>query len=334
MEHEARNSMKAIIFFAAVVSLLLLIVSSAWSEYPERPITILVGSTAGGGTDLGVRALAIGAERNLGKRLMIENRGGAGGTVALSQVAVAKPDGYTLGCAVNGSIVDTPLMQHVTFKPLKSFTPIISYAIGQHTGLLVKSDAPWKTFKEFLDYVRENPGKIKYSSAGIGYSVHINMEAIGKKEGLKWVHVPYKGNAPAVMALLGGHVDACSCDTSFPQHVEAGSARVLLTHGATRDPKFPDVPTAMELGYGVKSETIHSIVGPAGIPDEIVVKLEAAFKMGMETQEFKSMLAISNKDPYYMGSKDYERYLKEYWTRSESLLTDLGLIKEPATQPY
>jgi tripartite-type tricarboxylate transporter receptor subunit TctC len=334
MKLKATIPMVTSLFLFTVGGLLLSTPRTACSEFPERPVTVLVGSDPGGNMDLGARALAIGAERYLGKPLVIENRGGGGGTVALGAVSAAKPDGYTLCCAPNTAIANTPLLQKMPFKPLKSFTPVLGYAIGQHTGLLVRSNSPWKTFKEFLEYARQNPGKIKYSSAGIGFGTHTIMEAIGKKEGVKWVHVPYKGNAPAVMALLGDHVDACSCDASFPQYVDAGTVRVLLAHGATRHPQFPDIPTAMELGYGVRSETIHSIIGPAGLPDQVVAKLAAAFKKGMETPEFEKTIATINQNPFFLGSKDYEGHLKEFWNRYEALFKDIGLITEPATQPY
>ena len=134
------------------------------------------------------------------------------------------------------------------FKPLKSFTPGLGLRNRPAHRPSGRSNSPWKTFEEFFDYARQNPGKIKYSSAGIGFGTHVIMEAIAKREGVKWVHVPYKGNTPAVMALLGDHVDACSCDASFPQYVETGSVRVLLAHGETRHARFPDIPTAMELG--------------------------------------------------------------------------------------
>jgi tripartite-type tricarboxylate transporter receptor subunit TctC len=160
----------------------------------------------GGSLDLSSRGIAVGASAYLTQPLVLENKGGGGGALALSPVANAKPDGYTICCAPADSIIITPMLQKVPFRPLKSFTPIVGFAAAERTALLVKSDSPWKTFKDFIEYARKNPGKIKYSSAGVGQFMHVAVELIGQQEGIKWVHVPYKGTAPARMALRGGHV--------------------------------------------------------------------------------------------------------------------------------
>jgi tripartite-type tricarboxylate transporter receptor subunit TctC len=313
----------------------LLFSGPAWSaEYPERPVTVFVGMAPGGATDLLIRALAPATGAALGKQLLVENKDGGGGAVALGLVANAKPDGYTLFGGQNVSIVDTPLMQKVTFKPLKSFTPIAVLAASEHTALLVKSDSPWKTFKEFIDYAKKNPGKVKYSSAGIGSGMHVAMEVIAHKDGINWVHVPFKGTAPSRTALLGGHVDACSSGIDWPPFVQSGQLRVLATHGDKRSPFFPDVPTLKELGYGFVSETTHTIVGPAGLPPDVVKKLETAFKKGTEAPEFKMAQAKLYLTPAFMGSKEYEQHLKDKWTKTEKMFKEMGIIKEPATQPY
>jgi tripartite-type tricarboxylate transporter receptor subunit TctC len=306
----------------------------ARSEYPERPVTVILGMDAGGVTDVSIRAMAPGVGTALGKPIVVENRGGGGGAVALGVVAAAKSDGYTLFGGQNVSIVDTPLMQKVPFKPLASFTPIVVFAGSEHSALLVKSDSPWKTFKELIDYAKQNPGRVKYSSAGVGSGMHVAMEVIAHKEGIKWVHVPYKGTAPSRTALLGGHVDACSSGVDWPPFVQSGQLRVLATHGEKRSPHFQDVPTLKELGYGFVSETTHSIVGPAGLSPDVVEKLEAAFKKGTETPEFKTALEKLYLSPIFMNSKEYSQHLKDKWGRTETMFKEIGIIKEAATQPY
>jgi tripartite-type tricarboxylate transporter receptor subunit TctC len=304
------------------------------AEYPDRPVSLSVSYAAGGTTDLIARVLASGAEKSLGKNLVIENKPGGQGTVALSILANAKPDGYTLCATMSDAIVYTPLMQKVTFRPLKSFVSIIGFAEVTNTGLIVRSDAPWKTFAEFIDYAKKNPGKVKYSSSGVGSGMHLAMEEIARKENIKWIHVPYTGTAPATVALIGGHVDACSAGAEFVPHAKAGSVRVLATHGQKRSPTFPDVPTLKELGYEFSKETICQIVAPAGVPDEVRKKLESAFNKGMQTREFKSMIEkLDMVEVFYKGS-DLDQHLKEMWTNSEKMLKDIGIIKEVATQPY
>ena len=190
------------------VSALLLGAQAGWAEYPDRPVNLIVDMAPGGPADLLTRALAIGTEKYLGKPLVLENKAGGGGAAALSLIANAKADGYALCSSGNATIVDTALMQKVMFKPLKSFTPVISFSMAEYTALVVRPDSPFKNFNDFRDYAKKNPGKIKYSSSGVGTGTHIGMAVIVGKDELKVVHLPHQGSAPAMTALLGGHVDA------------------------------------------------------------------------------------------------------------------------------
>jgi tripartite-type tricarboxylate transporter receptor subunit TctC len=305
----------------------------ARSEFPESSISLVVPYDPGGAMDTLARTIALGAERQLGKPIVVENKGGGGGAVGLALVANSKPDGYTLCAAANVTVVDAALMQKVTFKPLKSFTPILGHSLAEHTALIVKSDTPWKSFKEFIDYAKANPGKIKYSTAGVGMGMHMAMEVISRKEGIKWVHVPYKGSAPATVALLGGHVDACSAGLGWQTYARSGDVRVLADHGKTRSAEFPDVPTLWELGYGFSNDTIHAIVGPAGIPPDVRKKLEEAFKKAMETPEFKTAQEQFYVAPVYYVGDEYERHLQERWVAVEKIMKEAGIITEAATSP-
>ncbi|MCG6535791.1 MAG: tripartite tricarboxylate transporter substrate binding protein [Syntrophales bacterium LBB04] len=306
----------------------------ARAEYPERSVTIIVGNEAGGTADLITRALAIGTERQLGKAIIVENKGGGGGAVALGALVGGKPDGYAFCAVPNDALVNTALMQKVPFKPLASFIPIIGHSASENTALLVKSDAPWNSFKEFLEYAKKNPGKVKYSSAGVGTGMHTAMEYVAHQDGIKWVHVPYKGTAPARTALLGGHVDACSSGVDWQPFVQSGQLKVLVTHGRKRLPNFPNVPTLKESGYDFVSDTIHGVVGPAGLPPDIIRKIETAFIKGTETPEFKTTQEKLSLSPVRYDSKEFERHLKEHWVRMEKIFIDTKIIKEAATQPY
>lgn len=323
-----------IFFYFSVLIVMGTFTGVARSEYPERPVTIIVGFPAGGAIDLPIRAIAMGSEKYLGQPIIVENRPGGSGQVSLSMTAAAKPDGYTLCGASANTIIRVPLMQKVTtYKPLKSFTPIIGYA-SSHNALVVKSDAPWKTFKELIDYAKKNPGKIKYSTAGIGTSMHHAMEYLALKEAVKWVHIPDKGNIPAITALLGGHVDACSSGSDFSPYAKSGRVRALAVYIENRLPAFPDVPTLRELGYDFAIEQVFCIVGPAGLPPEVVRKLENAFKKGLETPQFKLTIEQLDNIPVYYNSEDFGRFLKEIWFKLEKSLKETGIIKEAATQPY
>jgi tripartite-type tricarboxylate transporter receptor subunit TctC len=305
----------------------------ARSEYPEKPITLYVAFDPGGPVDLGARAISMAAEKHLGKPIVVENRGGGGGTLALAVVSTQKPDGYALCAATATGIVRSPMMQKVPYKPLKSFTPIVAY-IAPHSALVVKSDAPWKTFKEFHEFAKKNPGKINYSTTGAGSALHHSMELIAHQDGLKWVHVPYKGAAPAMTSLLGGHVDACAAGAEFLAYVKSGTIRALATHGEKRIASLPNVPTLKELGYDFVNESLHSIVGPTGMPPEVTKKLENAFTKGMESEGFKNLVEKLEMVEVHYGSKDYDQFLKELWGKLEKQLKATGLIKEVATSPY
>jgi tripartite-type tricarboxylate transporter receptor subunit TctC len=332
------KKMNLMMFFVAAVSFVLvqmiLFAGVARSEYPDKPITVIVPFDPGSTSDLLARTVVIGAEKAIGARFVIENRGGGGGTVGMAVLATAKPDGYTVAVGPSDVVAHNPLMLKVPYKPLKSFTAIISMDAVANTALIVNKDAPWKTFQEFMDYVKKNPGKIKYSTMGVGSALHAAMEHIAKKDGVKWTHVPYKGASQARIAMMGGHVDVCSAGAEFVPFAKEGVVRVLVTHGEKRSPQFPHVPTLKELGYDFTKETLHCVFGPANLPPEILKKLEIAFTRGTETQEFKALIAKVDCAPVYLNSKDLDRYLKDLWVRTEKMLKEANIIKEAATQPY
>jgi len=334
MSRQKAGKAKSTVFlFLFVIIATPFLANNAQSEYPERNITIMVGMEAGGLTDIITRALIIGASRSLKQPIVIENRGGGGGSVAAGVVSTASPDGYTLAAIQNNTVVDFALMNKVPYKPLRSFTPITAFAWSEHTALLVSKDAPWKSFEEFIRYAKQNPGKIKWSVSGFGTGMHVAMEVIAHRDSIKWVAIPHKGGPGARTALLGKHVDACSYGSDWPAFVPA-QLDVLATHGKSRSPHSPNVPTLKELGYNFTSENYHSIVGPAGIPPEVVAKLEAAFVAGMETPEFKATRERLYLSAVYYNSKDYTRSIEERWGTMEKLFKEVGIIKEAATQPY
>ena len=327
-------TMFLVAFISFVLVQMILSVEVARSAYPDRQVTVLVSHDPGSTSDLIARVVAVGAEKALGTRLVIENRGGGGGTVAMAVLANAKPDGYTVCVAPSDVVVHNALMLKVPYQPLKSFTPIIGMSAAGNTALIVNKDAPWKTFQEFVDYAKKNPGKIKYSSPGVGTAMHAAMEFVGKKEGIKWTHIPYKSASQARMAMMGGHVEACSAGAEFAPSARDGLVRVLVTHGEKRSPQFPNVPTLKDLGYDFTKETIHSVFGPANLPPEILSKLEMAFTKATETAEFKALIEKIDCTPAYYSSRDLDRYLKELWVRTEKMFKYAEIIKEPATAPY
>ena len=182
----------------------------AQEKYPTKPINFLIGYPAGGTTDVCARPLVAAASKILGQPIVVVNKPGGASAVAVATLKTEKPDGYTIGILPSGAVLSQH-MRKVPYDSAKDFTPIMQYAIYLY-GLVVRSDSPWKTFKEFIDYAKANPGKIRYSTAGPGTPQHLVMERLALKEKIKWTHIPFEGGAPAISALLGGHVEACLPD--------------------------------------------------------------------------------------------------------------------------
>jgi tripartite-type tricarboxylate transporter receptor subunit TctC len=330
---EMRRKYVSLLACACVALILCAISAEVRAEYPERPITMMVTYAAGGSMDMSTRAISAAAEKMLGKPITVENKPGGGGTVALALLANAKPDGYTLCGATDSGIIRVPQLQKVTYKPLKDFTPLIAYAQPLN-AIAVKKDAPWKSMKELIDYAKKNPNKIKYSSGGVGTGMHHAMVLVELKAGLKWIHVPYKGNADALTAVMGGHVDVCSVGPEAYPYARADTVRLLAIAESRRNPNFPDVPTLKELGYDFANDTFFTILGPAGLSPDVEKKLEDVFVKAAQSKEVKTVIDRLDLTPVLYVGKEYDTHLKNYWPRMEKDLKETGLMKESATQPY
>ena len=314
----------------SALALLAVFTSAAVAEYPENNITMYCAFSPGGTVDSGIRALCTGAEQVLGKNIVITTKDGGTGTVGLAVLAGEKPDGYTLGASSSAAIMRVPLSRKMTYKPLASFTNIFAFA-GAARGLLVRPDAPFKTFKDFLEYARQNPGKVKYSSTGTGSVMHMIMEVIGMKEKVNWVHVPFKGTSPAETAAMGGHVDAVSAGDV--NKALSGQMRAILMHTQKRYERLPDAPSTIELGYNVYNDSMFAVYGPAGMDPAIVKKLEDAFVKAQGMPAWKAYVDQFGVVPYSMRSVEYTKFLQERWDSEIELEKRLGIITEPATQP-
>ncbi|MET0924200.1 MAG: tripartite tricarboxylate transporter substrate binding protein, partial [Xanthobacteraceae bacterium] len=201
--------------------------SAPAQNFPARPVTLIVPWSAGGSTDLGMRALAAATEKHLGQPIVIENRPGGSGTLAPGQMAAtAKPDGYTIA-QIPITVFRLPFMTRTTFDPAKDFTYIAGLT-GYTFGIVVKGDSPWKTFQEFVADAKANPGKISYGTPGAGTTLHLTMEQIAKAQGIKWTHVPFRGTSDSTNALLGGHVNVVADASGWAPLVNSGKLRLLV----------------------------------------------------------------------------------------------------------
>ena len=330
-----KKSMRSFLMSVCVCLSLVMVIlpAQARAEYPERLITMYVSYAAGGPIDMTTRTITPLAEKILGQRIVVENKPGGGGTVALALLANTKPDGYTLCGATHGGIVRQPQAQKMTFKPLKSFTPLIAYAAVQNS-IAVKKEAPWNTLRDLVAYAKKNPNKIKYSTGGVGTGMHHAMVVIEYKEGIKWIHVPYKGNADAMTALMGGHVDVCSGGPEVYPLERAGVLKILAIAETKKNPRYPNVPTMKELGYDFANDSFFNIIAPAGLPSDIAGKLESAFAKAAESKEMTALIDRLDMLPVLYVGKEYDDLIKSTWFETEKSLKETGLVKESATSPY
>jgi len=296
-------------------------------QFPTRPVTLVVPWPPGGGTDIGMRALALATEKHLGQKIIIENKPGASGTIGpANMAATAASDGYTVA-QIPITVFRLPFIQKTSYDPAKDFTYIIQVT-GYTFGVVVKADAPWKTFNELLDYAKANPGKINYGAPGPGTSLHITMEQIAKQKGIKWTMVPFKGQADSLTALLGGHIHVESNSTGWAGAVNAGDARLLVTWGAARTKNWPDVPTLKDIGIDMVSNSPFGIAGPKGMDPAVVKVLHDAFKKGMDEPSYKDAMAKLDQEEYYLSTADYQAYAMQQIGEQKTLVEELGLRQQ------
>lgn len=267
---------QALLLGFASATLAALPAAAQTSAFPSRPIKLIVPHAPGGNSDTFGRILAQKLSERIGQQVVVENKPGAGGTVASAMIAKSPADGYTLLVADNGTHAIAPTLygSKLSYDVFKDFTPI-TLAARFPTVILLHPSVPAVTPKEFVALAKSQPGKFTYSSAGTGNGSHLTLELFrAAAGGLEMVHVPYKGGAPAVQALLAGEVQltAVSVNTALPQ-VQSGKVRALGVASSKRSPALPDVPTFVESGIAFEGDSWLAIMGPPGIPADIAAKL-------------------------------------------------------------
>jgi tripartite-type tricarboxylate transporter receptor subunit TctC len=295
--------------------------------FPSKPVTLIVPWTPGGTTDVALRALATATERHLGRSIVIENRPGAGGTLGPAQMAaLAKPDGYTIS-QLPISVFRLPFISRTSYDPAKDFTFIIGLT-GYTFGVVVRSDAPWKTFHDVLAAGKANPGTMTYGTAGAGTTPHITMEQIAKQQGIKLVHVPFKGSAELTTALLGGHIHALADATGWAPQVNEGKLRLLVSWGASRTRNWPTVPTLKEIGIDIVSNSPYGIGGPKGMDPEIVKVLHDAFKKGLDEPSNLAAMAQFDQERFYLSSEEYHVFAMQQIVQEKRMVEELKLKEQ------
>ena len=300
----------------------------AQSDYPSKPITFIVGYPAGGVTDLMARALAEPVEKILGQPVVVSNKPGASASLSLALLAQAKPDGYTIGMTPSAATLFLPIVQKVNYDPLKDFTYIIG-AANYAMALVVKADAPWKDFKEFLAYAKKNPGKVKYGQGGPHQVATFVMEVLGKQQGVQWESVPFVGEPDQIAAVLGGHITAATSTSSYLPHVRSGQMKILALMSNKRWPEFPEIPTLKDLGFDLVVDGLMGVAGPKGLPDPIRAKLEQALTQAIKAPPYLELLKKIALFEDYKSSKELTRYVTESVNYHKELVRKAG-FKEGA----
>lgn len=317
---------KSIMVVSLVIGILAMVTGPTMAaDWPNKPVKLIINFSAGGTTDVAARLMASKVSEVLGESIVCMNKAGAGGTLGVSEVARATNDGYTIGTCNMPAVAIVPQIRSVPYKPFEDVIQI-GAVMPYEYGLMVRGDAPWKTWEEFVDYVKKNPGKVSYGSVGAGTTNHLVTARIGKELGLDWKHVPFQGGVKETAALLGGHVDIINNTTaSVASSIRAGKIRVLMVTSEDRFSLCPDVPTMKEKGFGFSQISYMSIIAPAGIPEAARAKLEAAFKAAASDKEVIEGTAKMDMHPKFIPGSEYEALLKKLAEEWGALLPELGV---------
>ena len=299
--------------------------AGAQSNWPSQPVKLLIAFPAGGPTDITMRVLAENAAKLIGQAVVVENRPGAGGTLPAQALQQARPDGHTLAQIPLG-VFRLPYTTKIGWDPVKDISYILGVT-GYAFGVVVPADGPVKQWSDFVAYAKANPGKLAYGSTGVLTSPLLTMEDIAQRLGLELNHIPFKGSADLMQALLGGQLMAAADSTGFAPHVASGKLRVLNTWGEQRLAKFPEVPTLKELGLAIVQASPYGLGGPKGMEPALVTRIHDAFKAAMEMPNHVEALARYDQQLVPMSPQQYSRFAEETFKREKALVEKLGLAK-------
>jgi tripartite-type tricarboxylate transporter receptor subunit TctC len=291
----------------------------AQAAYPSKPIRYIVPVAAGGGSDMVGRTVTDRWARALGQTFVVDNQGGGGGVIACQATMRSAPDGYTLMQGYVATHGTSPATRRLPYDPIKDFTPV--GMIGATPNVLVVNAAlPVKTVAEFVAYVKKNPGRVSYGSAGQGSLTHLTMELFKQQIESFMVHIPYRGIAPAFTDLIGGQTQAMfpGLAAAVP-HIKSGRVRPLAVTGLKRHPQFKDLPTLDESGFkGFDAQQWYGVVGPAGMPAPIVRQLNETLASVLGAPDLREKLSVEAIEPMPMSAEQFGAFMKtdiERWTR-------------------
>ncbi len=297
-----------------------------FSAFPSHPIKILLGAPPGGSTDAPLRVLAAGVAQILKQPVVVENRPGVGGAMPAIAMQTARNDGYTIGVVWN-AVFRLPYTVGISWDPATD----LSYIIGLTSfefGTVVQASSPIKSMADFVNAAKAKPGQITYGTPGIGTVNNLHMERIARMSGIQLTHVPFKGSAETLQAVMGGQIDAGAETAAWVPLVKSGKLRVIAVWGDSRLPSFPDVPTLKEQGFNLEQVSRIGLVVPKGTAPAIVAKLHDAFKKAMEQPEYRRALAVYEMTPKYLSSKDFHKYAVDTIKEEKEAMETLGMQRK------
>lgn len=304
--------------------------ATAQSSFPGKPVTMIVPFPPGGLADTVGRPVAEAMSRNLGQPVVIENRGGAGGGIGLAAAAKAPPDGHTIVMALSSYSVlpeadviigRQQMYSYQSLRPIARFT-------ADPTVLAVRADAPWKTVKDFVDDAKKRPGAINYGSSGNYGTMHVPMEILAQNAGIRMTHVPFTGAGPAVVALLGGQIDAVSTGpATVLQHVKAGKLRVLAHWGNGHLEALPDVPSLKDSGYNAEYAQWSGLFIPAGVPEPVAQRLRAAARAAGNDPKVREVIGNAGSPVMFQDTPDFEKYVQSDVRRMQDVVHKIGKVE-------
>ena len=300
--------------------------ASALAAYPDKPVTVICPWTAGGGTDVLLRALSKEAEKYLGQTINVVNQTGGAGAIGHNAIRAARPDGYTIGM-ITFELNSLPPQGLVPFT-WKDFDPLMRINTDP-AALTVRKDAPYNTVRGFVDYAKAHPDEITIGNSAPGSVWNIAAGLVAEKTGIKVKHVPFDGAQPAVTALVGGHIKAVAVSVAEVRgQVQAGNLKILGVMSSERDKIFPDVPTFKEQGVDVEFYTWRGLALPKGVPANIKAKISDAYKKAFDSKEFQEFAAKASLNLAYLNAADFAKFLSQNYTDVDAVMKSLGLAKK------
>jgi tripartite-type tricarboxylate transporter receptor subunit TctC len=316
--------------FLAPLLLLAPLWANAQAAWPTRPITMIVPFPPGGLADIVARPVAEALSRELGQSVIIENKAGAGGGIGMGVAAKAKPDGYTVLLALSSLTVipeADALLGRAPLFSLADLRPMARYT-ADPTVLVVRADAPWKTVQDFVQDAKKRPGAINYGSSGNYGTMHVPMEILAQTAGVKMTHIPFTGAAPAVVALLGGQIDAISSGpATVLQHIKAGKLRALGHWGSSPLASMPEVPSLKDAGQPAEYAQWSGLFIPTATPEPIAQRLRAAAKAAAQDAKVKEVIGNAGSPIQYLDAPEFEKYVQADARRMVDVVKRIGRLE-------